>query len=219
MSFKHNSVRQNLFLIACFCWDSGISLREMNQKLKFGGLIGYGKFRLDSAFHYSKVFRLHAILHDAPGAVRSYSGKGPGYCYMIGRGQNSCSLGHVTELLFCLCVKLFLPSIFNSVDFWSSMSLIVLDIELTDKNKIKELGLYIHGSLQEFSFCRPKTFEPMKQTTWKTIHPHGISWVSEKLDFEKLFAVFYDIKVMTAGVFTKRLEKCRLLSDLLGRNL
>ena len=30
---------------------------------------------------------------------------------------NSCLLGHVTGLLFCLYVKLFLPSFFNSVDF------------------------------------------------------------------------------------------------------
>ena len=42
MTFKHNSVCKNLFLSACFCWDSGLSLREMDQKFKFGGLIGYG---------------------------------------------------------------------------------------------------------------------------------------------------------------------------------
>ena len=89
----------------------------MDQKFKFGGPIGYGNSYLDSVFRFSKVFRLHAILHDAAGAVRSHSGKGPGYCYMIGRGPNSCLLGHVTGLLFSLYVKLFLPSIFNSVDF------------------------------------------------------------------------------------------------------
>ena len=33
MTFKHNSVRKNLFLSACFCWDSRLSLREMDQKL------------------------------------------------------------------------------------------------------------------------------------------------------------------------------------------
>ena len=60
-----------------------------------------------------KLFRLHAISQDAAGAVRSYSGEGPGYCYMIGRGPNSCLLGHVTGLLICLYVKLFLPSIFQ----------------------------------------------------------------------------------------------------------
>ena len=117
MTFKHNSVRKNLFLSAYFCWDSGLSLREVDQKLNFGGLIGYRNSCSDSVFRYSKVFRLHAILHDAAGAVRSHSGKGPGYCYMIGRGPNSCLLGHVTGLLLCLYVKPFLASIFNSVDF------------------------------------------------------------------------------------------------------
>ena len=117
MSFEHNSVRKNLFLSACFCWDSRIFLREMDQKFKFGELIGYGNSCLDSVFRYPKVFRLHAILHDAAGAVRSHSGKGPGYCYMIGRGPDSRLLGHLTGLLFCLYVKIFLPSIFNSVDF------------------------------------------------------------------------------------------------------
>ena len=36
------------------------------------------------------------------------------------------------------------------------MFLIVVDIELTQKNKIKELGLFIDGSLHGFSFCPPK---------------------------------------------------------------
>ena len=117
MSFEHKSVRKNLFLSACFRWDSSLCLHEMDQKFKFGGLIGYGNSLSDSVFRYSKVFRLHAILHDAAGAVRSHSGKGPGYCYMIGRLPNSCLLRHVTGLLFCLYVKLFLPSFFNSVNF------------------------------------------------------------------------------------------------------
>ena len=31
MSFEHNSVRKNIFPSACFCWDSRLSLREMDQ--------------------------------------------------------------------------------------------------------------------------------------------------------------------------------------------
>ena len=196
MSFENNSVPKNLFLSACFCWDSRLSLREMDQKFRFGGTIGYGDSYLDSVSRYSKVFRLHAILHDAAGAVRAHIGKGPGYCYLIGRGPNSCLLGHVTGRLSCLYIKIFLPSIFNLIDLWISMSLIVLNIELTEKNVIKELGLFIDGSVQGFSFCPPKTFKPNKQTTWNTNHLHGIAWSSEKLEYEKLFAVFYDIKVM-----------------------
>ena len=99
------------------------------------------------------------------------------------------------------------------------MSCIVLDIELTKKNIKKELGLFIDGSLQGFSFCPPKTFKPKKQTTWNTKHPHGIAWSSGKLDHEKPFAIFYDTKVMNAEVSTKGLEKSRLFSNLLGQNV
>ena len=117
LSFEHNSVRKNLFLSACFCWDSRHSLREMVQKIKFGGTIGYGNSYLEILFRHFKIFRLHAIPHEAAGAVRAHSGQGPSYSDMIGRGPNSCLLGHVTGLLFCPYVKFFLPSIFNSVDF------------------------------------------------------------------------------------------------------
>ena len=99
------------------------------------------------------------------------------------------------------------------------MSLIVRDIELTAKNIIKELGLFNDSSVQGFSFCPPKTFKPNKQTTWHTNHLHGIAWSSRKLDYEKLFAVFYDIKLMNAEVFAKKLEKCRLLTTFLGKKV
>ena len=115
-SFEDNSVRKNLFLSACFCWDSRLSVRDMDQKFKFGGTIGYRDSYLEFLVRHFKVFRLHAILHDAAGAVQARSGKGPGYCYMIGRRPNSCLLGHVTGLLICLYVKISLPSTFNSVD-------------------------------------------------------------------------------------------------------
>ena len=99
------------------------------------------------------------------------------------------------------------------------MSLIVLNIELTEKNISKKLGFFIDGSLQGFSFCPPKTYKPTKQTTWNTSHQHGIAWSSGKLDSDKLFAVFYDVKVMNAEVFAKGFEKRRLLTRLLGQNL
>ena len=72
---------------------------------------------LDSILCYSKVFRLHATLDDAAGAVRSHTGEGPGYCFMIGQVPISCLLGQVTGLLFYLYVKCFVPSTFDSVDF------------------------------------------------------------------------------------------------------
>ena len=99
------------------------------------------------------------------------------------------------------------------------MSLIVLDIELIEKNIIKELRLLNDGSLQGFSLCPPKIFLPHKQTTWNTSHLHGIAWSSGKLEYEKLLAAFQDIKVMNAEVFAKGLKKFRLLTRLIGQNV
>ena len=99
------------------------------------------------------------------------------------------------------------------------MFLVLLDIELTEKNISKELGLFVDSSLQRFSICLPRSFKPTKQTTWNTSHLHGIARSSGKLDYEKLFAVFYDIKVRNAEVFAKGLEKRRLLPTFLGQNV
>ena len=107
MSTEHRGVRKNLFLSASFCWDSGSSLRGVDQKFPSGGLIGYEKSYLHSILCYPKVIRLHAILLDAAGSVGSHTGKRPGYCHMIGRGPNSCLLGHVTGLFFCIYLKVF----------------------------------------------------------------------------------------------------------------
>ena len=99
------------------------------------------------------------------------------------------------------------------------MSFIIRDVELTDKNVIEELGLFVDGSVQGFSFCPPRAFKTNKQTSWNTKHLHGLAWSSGKLDYDTLFAVIYDIKVMNAEVSAKVFEKCRLLTNLLGRNV
>ena len=87
---------------------------------------------LELLVRHFKVFGLQAVLYDAAGAVRTYSGKGSGDSYTIGRGPISRLLGHLTGLLFCLHVKLFLSSIFNSLDFWSSIFGTGLDIEFAE---------------------------------------------------------------------------------------
>ena len=158
----------------------------MDQRFKFSGTIGYGNSYLEFVFRLFKVFRLHAKLHDAARAVRTHSGKGPGYCYMSGRGPNSCLLGHVSGLIFCLYVKLVLPPIFKSVDFWSSICCIVLVIELEDKNAFKELGDFSDGKVQAYSFRPSKKYKPTKQAFWCTRNLHGIVWNGERWDYSEL---------------------------------
>ena len=54
MSFEHNSARKNLFLSANFCWESRLSLREVDQKLIFGGTFGYADSYLDFSWRHSE---------------------------------------------------------------------------------------------------------------------------------------------------------------------
>ena len=114
--FSSNTKRKNLFFCTCIVLDPDINLKEMDQKFPFGGLIGYGNSCMDYFFANSKIFRLHAILHDSAGSVKSITKKGPGYCYVAPSLPSSCFLGHVTGLFFCLYVKLFASSVYALFD-------------------------------------------------------------------------------------------------------
>ena len=82
--FLYNGTRKNLFLSACNYWDGTISLRKVDQKFLHDGKIVYGDSYLDCVLCHSKVFGLHAILHDAAGAVRLHTGEEPVNCDMVG---------------------------------------------------------------------------------------------------------------------------------------
>ena len=111
-NFSSNTKRKKLFLCTCFDLDPDINLKEMDQKFLFGGLIGYGNSCMGNFFANSKIFRLHAILHDSAGFVKSTKKKGPGYSFAAPSLPSSCFLGHVTGLLFCLNVKIIASSVY-----------------------------------------------------------------------------------------------------------
>ena len=92
LSIEYNSACKNQFLSSCRCWDSRLSLCEVNQKPKVGAVIGCGDSYLEFLFCHFRIFRLHAKLHDAAGAVHAGSGKRSGDCYMIGRLPNHMRL-------------------------------------------------------------------------------------------------------------------------------
>ena len=150
------------------------------------GTIGYGDSYLHYFFCRSKVIWLHAKVHDAAGAVRPRSGKSPGYCYMIGRGPVSCLLGHVTGLHLCLYVKLLLVSIFNSVNFCSSMSCIVLDVELAGKNHLKKvLEFLLLGLFRDTHYVSQKSTKPTNQTVWCLRNWYGLLWNGGRFDYSE----------------------------------
>ena len=190
----------------------------MDQKFLLGGLVGYETFHLVSILCYSKVLRQHTKLHDAAGAVRSHTGKGPGYCYIIGQGPNSCLIGHLTGLLNCSYVKISVPSIFNSVDFLSSMScFVVLDIGLEDRNIIKELGVFADGKVQGYSFRHPKKYKPTKQIFWCTKNLYGIVWNSGRLDYSELSNILP--RAVRGENFGKGTEECKIVGKLLDKEV
>ena len=73
--FPSKTKRINVFLCTCFVLDPNINLKEMDQKFHFEGLIGYGNYCLDYFFANFKIFRLHAILPDSAGSVKSSTEK------------------------------------------------------------------------------------------------------------------------------------------------
>ena len=71
---------------------------------------------------------------------------------------NSCLLGHVSGLVFRLYFKLFLPSYFNSVEFWRNMFWTVLDISLADINGFRSWEFLKMQKFTDavFVLCPPK---------------------------------------------------------------
>ena len=153
------------------------------------------------------MFRLNAILHHAPRAVQVNSGKGRGYCYMTERGPNSCFDGHVTELLICFYITLFLLSIFNTAGFRSIISCILLGTALADKNVIKELEVFTDGKILWNSGCLEntelqnflpkdiKTKTSQKGQILQQLKKSRFAWVthSQNAPFEVVIFVFWNV--------------------------
>ena len=72
---------------------------------------------------------------------------------------------------------------------------------------------------KDFHFVHQRFLNLINKTTWNTNHLHGIAWSSGKYEYEKLFCCLYDIKVLNAEILAKGLEKCRLLTTILGQNV
>ena len=54
LSFEQKSVRKNVFLKACFCWNSKLSLHEMDKNYEFGGTLVMGTRTWNYYFVISK---------------------------------------------------------------------------------------------------------------------------------------------------------------------
>ena len=97
------------------------------------------------------------------------------------------------------------------------MSGIVLDIELADKNVIEELGVFIGGNVQVYSFRPPEKYKPTKEAVWCTRNLHGIVCSSGRLNYSELpNNVPSDVK---GEHFAKETERCKILGSLMGKEV
>ena len=115
--FRRNTERKNLFLSVCHCLDQKINMREMNILYPHGGLIGYGNSKLDTlvrfsnVFPYTQIYTMQLVLF----MQRKEADRVTVTCLDVDP-PSSCVLGHITGLLYCLYLKMFVPSFFNQCD-------------------------------------------------------------------------------------------------------
>ena len=145
-----------------FLLDARLSLFEINQNFDFGVTIADGYSYLEYLFRLFEVFKLHEILYDAAGSLPVHSGKGTGYCYMIRPGPNFYWLVYATGLHFCLHIKLFTPSIFNSGYFRSNMSGCIITVYWAGRWKYcQRFGSFLlTGMFRETLFTLQKDTTP-----------------------------------------------------------
>ena len=195
LSIENNSVCKNIMISPCFCWVTRLFSRDMDQNFKFSENNGYGDSYLEFFSRHFKVFNWTTRKTTwCCWSRRAHSSKGPGCCYITGRGPNWSSLGHVTGLLFCLYVKHSLPSFLNSVDFWSSISCIVLVTELADKNIIQKLGVFLMEKFRD-SNSSSKKVQGHQASVLVYKNFRGIVWYSGRLDYsEGADVLFWAVK-------------------------
>ena len=119
-SFPKNSTSKIAFLAVCWYLDGTIDLLKVNSKASFGGNIGPGNKGLNDLLKFSKIFRMHANVHDAHDYMRTENGIGPGYVYTLTDKKlfrNNMLLGHFSGILYWTFVKLFNSEYFHKFPF------------------------------------------------------------------------------------------------------
>ena len=111
--FEENSDRKNLFIAICLRLNTNIDLHEISEECPYGGLVGSGNSKLELVLGRFRLFQIHAAFHDACGFMKAKYNVGPGYCYAFPCSINSCFLGHISGMIYCLYLKIFKPKFWD----------------------------------------------------------------------------------------------------------
>ena len=77
--FEDETEGKNSFLAVCYFHYPSVDLKLINEKAPFGGIICIGDSKLEKVIGKIKVIKLHALLHNAAGVMKTNYSKGPGY--------------------------------------------------------------------------------------------------------------------------------------------
>ena len=75
---------------------------------------------MDRCLNYFKLFRMHAVFHDAFGFMKSNFDLAPGYVYAVTEKPlfvNNMLLGHLSGLAYWLYLKLFQGTLYEQFAF------------------------------------------------------------------------------------------------------
>ena len=210
---EHNSFRKNLVLSVCYGGSERIRTWQGPKNSKRWNLwscrlgLGLGILLLQSTLSTSNTTSCCRS-----SAVKK-TGNGYGCWYLIEWAPKSCLLRHVTGLLFCLYLKLFLLSIFNSVSFWSSMSCIVLDNQLSDE---KVIGSFYEWECSgNFISLHQKKYKRTK-ALWCTRNVNEIVSNSGSLDYSELANILPRCK---NWILRRRDKTCRIRTNSIDKNV
>ena len=97
------------------------------------------------------------------------------------------------------------------------MSSTLLDIEVADRHNVKELAVFIDGTLKGYSFRPPERYEPTKKAFCCTKNLHRNVSNSGSLDYSELQNVL--LRDGKAEKLAKGREKTNLLSNLMDKEV
>ena len=118
--FPRNLKSKNAFLAVCYSLDKNVNLHDINDFAPYGGLISPSKSYMARCLNYFKLFRMHAVFHDAFGFMKCNFDLGRGYVYAITEKPlfvNNMLLEHLSGLAYWLYLKLFQGTLYQQFAF------------------------------------------------------------------------------------------------------
>ncbi len=113
--FTLGSTQRLLFVAVCKALHPSVNQHSVSKYNPAGGKSGIGEACLKAPFRHCRLFRLHAVFHDAYGVIKNSLNVGPGCFYAVSnRRPNGCLPVYITDIFVGWNCFLFNRAIFKS---------------------------------------------------------------------------------------------------------